>query len=500
MSPEGRIRQKERTKTPYLRGFLVVVTVLIMNLFYNSFVTYFNDAPKPKILLINFLEKDKKIFEDAGYFVDLGYLGGLNYFQGNVISADYYHMPHPSYEYDIFIFSTDLPEDGKKYKIVDPNEKRRAKKDLSDIRDKINKTNSYLICFIGNENVENNDLSIIGFADIKLRLADKRDSKLEYHQSNTFVVKELNDVLFRFKDKLKEVNRYIVYENRYTDLNLWGIPVFKNQKGEVVCQYCSYFLEKIGSLPSLILLPEFEDDPKVAVKIVNCLADIIPNVYSNSVNNKIWIEDPVFVPQEVFHLKSEIISKKNEFKLFKKNKLDEIKQEKEKWGFMTQILTADDENFDGDERLSVNIKKSFEYLGFKVLIENENQGGKRNEDLIIEDENDNYEALIEVKGTISQNPPESYYSQILKHLKKSNNSNARGLLIINFDYNKHPFERGMVYADSADLFSDDPDDIGVLSTVELFKILKAVKDKLLSKEEARKIIKQPNRILFKSEK
>lgn len=469
-------------------------------MFYNLAVTYFDDAPKPKILLINFLEEDKKRFEEAGYFVELGYMGGVGYFLGEITSADYYHMPHPPYEYDIFVVKTDMPEEGKKYKTINLSDKHCIEKDLINIKNKILYTNSYLICFIGSENTENNDLSIIGFQNINLLLADKRDSALKYSQSKTFEIKELNTVLFSFKDKLKKINKYIVCEDMYKQLNLWGIPVFTNQKGDVVCQYCSNYIDSVGSFPSLILLSEFEDNTKVSIKIIKSLSRIIPDVYSELVGSENWLKKPAFGLEEVSFLKNEIAVKKEELKLFKKKKLYEIKQEKNKWNFMTQILIADDENFEGDAKLSVNVKKSLEYLGFDVLIEDENKGGKRNEDLIIRDKSDGYEALSEVKGTISQNPPENYYSQILKHLKKSNKPNVRGLLIINHDYNKNPFNRGIIYADSSDLFSDDPDDVGVLSTVELYKILKAVKNNSLSKEEARKIVKQSNRILFNDEK
>ncbi len=77
--------------------------------------------------------------------------------------------------------------------------------------------------------------------------------------------------------------------------------------------------------------------------------------------------------------------------------------------------------------------------------------------------------------------------------------NIVGLLIINRDIDNHPMKRPRLYAGDLKEIVDAAKEqqIGLLSTVELYKIAIAVMDGALTKEEARALLKQPGRVEFR---
>jgi hypothetical protein len=80
----------------------------------------------------------------------------------------------------------------------------------------------------------------------------------------------------------------------------------------------------------------------------------------------------------------------------------------------------------------------------------------------------------------------------------SKSENLSGLLIINHDLATHPMKRPRLYAgDEEEIVAAAREyRIGLLSTVELYKIAIAVKDGRLSPEEGRRIIETFGRIEF----
>ena len=75
-----------------------------------------------------------------------------------------------------------------------------------------------------------------------------------------------------------------------------------------------------------------------------------------------------------------------------------------------------------------------------------------------------------------------------------------GLLILNYDLDTHPFKRPRVYTGDAEeiVLAAEEQNIGLLSTVELHKLLIAVKQGKLSRDAARALLRQPGRIEFKT--
>src|SRR5207245_11190992 len=75
-----------------------------------------------------------------------------------------------------------------------------------------------------------------------------------------------------------------------------------------------------------------------------------------------------------------------------------------------------------------------------------------------------------------------------------------GLLVLSYDLKNHPARRPKAYTGELEhiVQSADENSIGLLSTVELHKIVVAVKEGILSKVDARNLLKRSGRIEFDS--
>lgn len=244
-------------------------------------------------------------------------------------------------------------------------------------------------------------------------------------------------------------------------------------------------------------MPQFERNIEVTLDILDLLIDLRPDLFPGMTKLD-WLRNDEFIPDEVKVIDKEIKREEKRVKAFRKQKEKEKKKVAKELKFFTQILVADDEHFKGNERLKPNVKKILEFLGFGVVDRDlQIKTGKKREDLIISD--GEWNALAEVRGTRRENPPEHFYSDLLKHLWKTKGTGpSKGLLIVNYDSSKHPFRRTEIYKDSPELLKDEDGVVGVLSTVELYKIAMAVKRRKMKKENARNKIKKTGRITFEN--
>jgi hypothetical protein len=115
-------------------------------------------------------------------------------------------------------------------------------------------------------------------------------------------------------------------------------------------------------------------------------------------------------------------------------------------------------------------------------------------------------AITEVTGTIHKNPKVKEFNDILGRIatiykRKTDLTlpegvNVSGLLVLNYDYDTHPSKRPRPYTGDDDHIAQTAFEqgIGILSTVELHKIIVAVKQGLLLKSEARALLKKAGRI------
>jgi hypothetical protein len=116
-------------------------------------------------------------------------------------------------------------------------------------------------------------------------------------------------------------------------------------------------------------------------------------------------------------------------------------------------------------------------------------------------------AITEISATKNKNPKTKEYNDLLGRMSTiykrrdlvPNADKVTGLLVLNYDIDTHPFKRPKVYTGQDEEFMLAAADhgIGILSTVELHRIAMAVKERGLSKEKARDLIKKPGRIEYR---
>ncbi len=153
------------------------------------------------------------------------------------------------------------------------------------------------------------------------------------------------------------------------------------------------------------------------------------------------------------------------------------------------------------------MKLVLEFLGFRVDdIDAKIKGAIRKEDFWVID--GDFLAITEVTGTVNKNPKSKEYNDILGRMNTifkrgdlvpdKQKSKISGLLVVNYDITTHPFERPRLYSGDLEHLAESAreSDIGLLSTVDLYRISMAVKQGLLTKQAARSLVKQFGRVEF----
>ncbi len=288
---------------------------------------------------------------------------------------------------------------------------------------------------------------------------------------------------------------------------------------DVVATYTQgyYYSARTGSQElreTSLLSPFFTKHNKVVDEILGVLPSFRPDLFPQ-LSSDIWLEKKDFLPIEVKSLDSEIKQKKRGFIIWLREANKKRKRIKEKFKFLTQILIADDEHFKGKNKLSYSVEKVLkDILGFETRnIDKELLKAKKavmKEDYWVYD--DDYFAICEITGTQKKNPKVKEYNEILSKIKsvltrkgipiKFREGGAKGLLIINHDRLSYPFSRPKLYTGDLEEYvkAAKESGISIVSTVELYKIAMAVKEKGLNQKQARDILKQGGRIVFKPNK
>lgn len=449
---------------------------------------YFLPQKRPKILLINFSTDDQNILIKRGYNAELG-LAEYPYLtpKGEVWK---HAFKSPPYEYDIIIYSSDVPS-VKRGTFPQIYDHPKDHGDLWELSRSVEK--GFGLSFVGSEKERENDLAPGGLPFVKLVDADVRDTSLSLVSPRESGIKEIHSLIGKYKSKISKVRRYI--DKTSFQSKSYKKPLIVNRRSDWVAFYDTGM--KGGKLyPTYLVLPQFERNIDVVVDILNVLIDLRSDLFPGMTKLD-WLENDEFIPEEVRAIEEKIKQEEKRARDFRKQKEKEKKKIAKGLKFFTQILVADDEHFKGNERLKPNVKKVLEFLGFSVVDRDlQIKKGKKREDLIISDKD--WNALAEVRGTRRENPPEHFYSDLLKHLLKAKGTGpSKGLLIVNYDISKHPFRRTEIYKDSPELLKDKDGEVGVLSTVELYRIAMAVKGGKIKKEDARNKIKKTGRITFK---
>lgn len=451
---------------------------------------------KPKTLLINFFSADiKKLKFKNKIEAEFGYINP---------DGKFHFFPSPPYEYDIVI--ANLCKEIADVVYINFSEKQTNYQDRIDLGDNI--WNGFLLAFLGN--FENNGIENCGLNWLETVEADKRDKIFNKGRNGDTIF----DFLFKNHNILLPVKKYI---NLKTDYHRKTLLVNKNNIPVAI-----YTIKELGTyiedggeeytnyVPNCLILPQFKDNLEVINDVFKVIIPIRPDLFPLESSKK-WLEDEPFIPPEVKEIEREIQKKRKEFEHLITRKKEQIEVIKDKYRYFTKILETDDQNYKGDDKLSVNVKKVLEFLKFEVIdIDEKLKQTIKKEDYWVIDKD--YFALCEVTGTKSKNPKASEYNGILGRIntvlqrkenrvpEKYQKKIIKGLLIINHDRNTHPFKRPGIYTGSLEELAETAKSIGIsiLSTVELFKISKDVRENRLKKSEARSIVKQTGRIIYKN--
>lgn len=454
---------------------------------------------KPKTLLINFLSADiEKLKFKNKVELEFGYINP---------KGSYHFYPCPPYEYDIVIANLDEKND----ELVKVNFTEYQTKDQDKIDLKNHIWDGFILVFLGD--FEKKGIIECGLDWLETSRADKRDKIINKVRTNYNIF----DFLLEKHNILLPIKRYITFitEKPYR----FRTEIFLvNKKNDSVSIYTTKKLgtfigddgeEYTNYVPNCLILPQFENNLEVINDVFKVIIPIRPDLFPLE-SSKRWLEEESFLPSEVKKIKKEIEKKKREFEDFINKEEKGVEIIKDKYKYFTKILETDDKSYEGDDKLSVNVKKVLEFLGFEVIdIDEKLKKTIKKEDYWVI--NNDYFALCEITGTVSKNPKASEYNGILGRINtvlqrkedripnKYQQNIVKGLLIINHDRNTHPFERPKIYTGKLEELADSARNYGIsiLSTVELFKISKAVREDKLKKKEARTIIKQAGRVMYK---
>ncbi|UCF01929.1 MAG: hypothetical protein JSV14_16510 [Deltaproteobacteria bacterium] len=134
------------------------------------------------------------------------------------------------------------------------------------------------------------------------------------------------------------------------------------------------------------------------------------------------------------------------------------------------------------------------YWSLKLFFLHETKGAEFNENILIK--YDSRKILAKIKSTSSASSTHKSITQMWQDLRYSGlGARADGALIVNYDRETDPKDRGLAYADDDE---DQLDDLIFIDTRVLYKLTAAIIDGHLSVEEAKKILFKKGRVEFYS--
>ena len=453
------------------------------------------NAPAHRIILLNFTNRDAQTIAKAGYNVERGFAGLLNQ------STRYlpYATPHPLYEYDILFYNSDTSSELQNE--FSPLRNGFGESGFVGAMSSFETPPRVRVSFIGKE-TGSDSLMQGGVPFVKLINADVNVSALREVEDRVWKIPELHRTLTNLKTQVSSVGKFFRAEEHRP---LWHVPVLSTRNYHWVMGYGT--TNEARNTPNYIILPQMKDTARAVVQILQCLEDLVPDLFPDK-QRKDWLNDEEFLLPEEAAVNRAIEEKVAEVDNFIKSKQEEMKILTEKNAFVRALLVAkEDPMLPLPQRLSGVVKTALEYLDFKVEgIDEKIKTAIRKEDFWVSD--GRFLAITEVSGTGNKNPKVKEFHDILGRMatlyKRQNElvlpsgMDIAGLLILNYDVENHPSRRPRVYigADAHIAETAVEQNIGILSTVELHKIVMAVKKGILTKDAARELFKKPGRIEY----
>ncbi len=454
-----------------------------------------SDETVHRIILLNFTGKEAETIARAGYNVERGFAG-----YGNEDTKYLpYATPHPLYEYDVLFYKSHISDELEE-EFPTP---RNAFAEAGFVKtvSSFDTPPRVRVSFIGEE-AGFGFLLHGGVPFVELIDADENVSALREVEDSTWKIPELHQTLTNLKAQVSSVGKFFIPGNSGA---IWNVPVLATRNHQLVMGYGVTYAE--GKSPNYIILPQMKNTAQAVVQILQCLEDLVPGLFPDKRRTD-WLEGEEFLLPEETALRKAIEEKVAEAENFIEGKQREMKALAGKNAFVRALLVAkEDPELAPERKLSGVVKAALEFLDFTVEdIDQKTKSAIKKEDFWVRD--GKFLAITEVTGTANKNPKVKEFHDILgrmmtlykrqSDLVLPSGMDIAGLLVLNYDVETHPSKRPRVYTGVDAHIADTAveQNIGILSTVELHKIVMAVKKGILAKEAARGLLKKPGRIEY----
>jgi hypothetical protein len=448
-----------------------------------------------KILLLNFTESEAAVLLKAGYNVERGFMGV--YDERKYLP---FQTPHPIYEYDIMAYSSQVtPEIRNEFT---NQQNLLAEKGCLGALSHFTGTPTVRISFVG----DYTGLPYLlhgGLGFLELEVAEQNLSMyFEAHPPDTFAIPAMHQTIAGFKKDIVRVGHFIRTPDPYP---FYHLPVLVSRNGGRVAVYGTIFSS--STFPKYVVLPQLKSNAQALVQILQTLEQVCPALFPERTKNA-WLQSAEFLLSDEQAKGKEIEGKVAEAVAIVERLRGELEELKKNNNFVRQLLIAmENPKTDLSERLSSVVRRALEFLEFSVTdIDQQTKTAIKKEDFWVADED--FFAITEVTGTVNTNPKVKEFHDILGRIttiyKRKTDLipkevlNVSGLLVLNYDCERHPSKRPKAYTGEWEhiVESATEQNIGLLSTVELHKIVVAVKEGALTKEKARSLIKKSGRIEY----
>jgi hypothetical protein len=452
-----------------------------------------------RIALINFSAKEADVLTKAGLNAELGFLAKTED-RGPYYAV--YSFARPLYEYDVYVYNGLLAEHVRRSY---PNPKSLAHGIGTVIEPLTDFANppSLRISLLGPDCPSG--LVFGGVPFIHLDPADEGLSILKAcENANVFRCAELEHAIKHLRSSIATpVHRYIRLEQPPKH-PFNHFPLLVNRNGDLVGVYATIY-HGAETRPVYVVLPQFRNNAETLVTILEVVAEAAPSLFPERPGKRAWLHTREFAFKEEIAIDEEIEAKTAELAAFGHAKRAERAGVAGPYECIRRILTATEDASEKSERLSTNVRLVLQFLGFEVVdIDEQIRGAIRKEDFWVRD--GGFLAVTEVTATKHKNPKTKEYNDLLGRMTTifkhrdlvPDTTNATGLLVLGYDIDTHPFKRPRAFTGGEEeiALAAKEHGIGLLSTVELYKIAVAVKDGELSRDRARELVKESGRIEY----
>lgn len=439
-----------------------------------------------KVILLNFSQADcDRLAANTGLTVHRGYMQcNVGTYADDKDADPNFYCPDALYEYAAIFINLNEPD-----AISDDFDNKMK---LWQERDKINlfnywsKNKGVVTFFLG----KNSFSSLRGLGiPVSLEEADSSDKKLvtwkfKYQTSFRQYVDKLST-----KTKLPP-QKYI---NFFKEFDKTSDMTVRHKIGNANSDTIGAYLDGVSGYadednPMFMLWPQFKNNLQIVEDLIKEL-DQFTNLFP-SLKSQDWKLDTAHYPTRLKDYDSKLEDLKT---TYEKNVQDLIKEKedlREQYSHLVGLLTNQDDDLVDDvvwalsDILGIAVTNSDKFLKTRV----------KKEDLALVLGSKN--VLVEVKGTVSQNPSPAYVSQLLTHValnKKADVEVAGCMLIVNHDRESDPNKRSLPYSNDLEGLIVD---ITYLDTRVLHAITLGIIEGNLSKKEAVRLLSQPGRVVY----